>query len=64
MSITLVGTAPTTPLTNAQRRAHRALGAAEKRLIHLIVFEAEPSQIEREERTVARLTTAWKRACA
>lgn len=49
-------------MTNEQRRVHRALGSAEKRLIHLVVFEADPVKIARTEATVKRLTSAWK-AC-
>lgn len=50
-------------MTNEQRRIHRNLGAAEKRYIALLVWDAEPERIARQERTVARLTQAWRKAC-
>lgn len=64
MNETLLGTAPTTTMTNRQRRAHRDLGRAEKRLIHLIVWEHSETEIQRQEKRVQRYTQAWKQACA
>ena len=58
-----LGSAPTiTKQTNLQRRIHRNLGAAEKHLIHVLVFE-DVAQIEAAERRVQRWTRAWKAAC-
>jgi hypothetical protein len=64
MNETLIGTAPSTPMTNLQRRAHRNLASAEKRLITLLVMEAPVEKIVRQERTCSRLTQAWKKACS
>lgn len=60
----LIGTRPSTPMTNAQRRAHQNLGRAERRLIVLLDTEADDHRIQRQESTVRRLTTAWKKECA
>lgn len=69
MDETLVGTVPTTPMTNRQRTAHRNLARAEKHLIHLIEYRESDTRItvariERAEATCRRLTTQWKRVCA
>lgn len=59
----LIGATPNVPMTNEQRRAHRRLASAEKRYIALLVWEADPEKIARQERVCARLTQSWKRAC-
>lgn len=63
MDETLIGTIPSKPMTNQQRRAHRRLAAAEKTLIAHLVWEAPVEVIERDERRCVKYTKAWKRAC-
>lgn len=63
MNETLIGTTPSIPMTNVQRRTHRRLATAEKRLIHLMVWNPDPALIERQERVCARLTQSWRKAC-
>lgn len=66
---TRLGTMPSKPMTNQQKRAHRRLAAAEQTLIaHIITWEVHPEeisedQIKADEQRVARYTRAWKRAC-
>lgn len=57
-----MSTTTTTPKTNAQRRAHRDLARAEKALIRLIVWEADPEKIEKANALVVRRHNAWKAA--
>jgi hypothetical protein len=63
MDETLLGEAPRTPMSNAQRRAHKRLAHAEKRLIMMLVWEYPAVQIDAQDTKVRRLTTAWKREC-
>lgn len=67
MDETLLGTIPAKPMTNVQKRAHKALAKAEKRLIVVLTYgidEPDETAIEREEARVARALAAWKKACA
>ena len=36
---------------------------AEKKLIHLITYDAAPEKIARAQKTVNRWTSAWRRSC-
>ena len=51
------------PMTGEQYRAHRALGRAEKQLIHAIVWDLDPAVIARRQKTVNKWTSAWRKAC-
>ena len=51
------------PMTDEQYRAHKRLGAAEKRLVHLIVWDADPRKIARAQQRVNKWTAAWRSAC-
>jgi len=64
MDETRLGTILSKPMSNEQRRAHRRLAAAEKRLIHLITWEAPADQIDRAERRCKRATAQWKQVCS
>ena len=49
------------PMTDEQYRAHKRLGAAEKRLVHLIVWDADPRKIARaQQRDRKKLTLLHK----
>lgn len=65
MSVTLPGTRipRVVPMTDAEYKAHQNLARAEKRLVHLIVFEAAPSKIARAQEKVNAWTSAWRTAC-
>lgn len=66
MSITLPGTRipRVVPMTDAEYRAHKNLGRAEKRLVHLLMFEAPAPKIARAQKVVNKWTTAWREASA
>lgn len=69
MDETLIGTVPSRPMTNQQKRAHRRLAAAEQTLIAVLVTrdvhpeEVTADRLEAAEARCARATRAWKRAC-
>ena len=66
MTITLPGTRipRVVPMTDAEYRAHKNLGRAERRLVHLLVFEAPAPKIARAQKVVNKWTTAWREASA
>lgn len=65
MDETLIGTLPSTPLTNQQRRIHKNLARAEKNLIAVLDLgpDAEPEKIQRAEALCSRWHQAWKKSC-
>lgn len=64
MNETILGTIPSHPMSNIQRRAHRRLASAEKALIRHLVWEDDTAEINKAEALVNKRTTEWKKVCA
>lgn len=53
----------TVPMTNEQYRAHRNLGRADKRLVYLLNWSADPREIAKAQQVVNKWHAAWRRSC-
>jgi len=63
MDETLIGTLPSKPMTNQQRRVHKNLARAEKNLIAVLDLGAPVERVEHAEAQCRRWHQAWKQAC-
>lgn len=63
MNETLIGTLPSGPLTNQQRRIHRNMARAEKALIVVLDLGGPDHEVTAAEARCARWHQAWKRSC-